>query len=339
MDRESYELYLQRQEDGKKQKNAVENIKDFISNNDDICNRALNYYNDYITNYERYLDKPVRISAEQLKQYIKNTSVLVLTATSIENGVFLHWLYDKSSAPLITLQIDGLYYHVCNTSTISIVHVHTEKTGEEFTRRTLNRVRRVFRPDYIFMLGICFGFTDMRRYPIGSVFASDSIRSYRLNFREEYGSDEVVFQAEEEYYKSPSDNLIQLIQGCWRHRQTRSILPNLPRVHIARTEVGKFLSSNCLMDSRKVKNAVLDQFGTMTKPLGGEMEGAGILKSYLVEEDGFADWMVIKSICDWGEKKNSIVSDPNESERIKKSLQAFAMSNTCGAFENILTVL
>ena len=339
MDRETYELYLQGQEDVKKIKNAVDNIKDFISNNDDICSRALNYYYDYNDNYEKYLDKPVRISAEQLKQYVNYSSVLVLTANPIENGVFLHWLYDKTRAPLITLQINGLYYHVCNTNSISIVHVHTNKTGEEFTRRTLNRVRRVFRPDYIFMLGICYGFTDMRRYPIGSVFASDSIRSYRLNFREKYGSDEVIFQAEEEYNKSPSEDLIQLIQGCLNHKQTRNILPNLPSVHIARTEVGKFLSSNCLMDSRKVKKAVLDQFGTMTKPLGGEMEGAGILKSYLVEEDGFVDWMVIKSICDWGEKKNSIVSDPIESERIKNSLQAFAMTNTCGAFENILTVL
>ena len=73
--------------------------------------------------------------------------------------------------------------------------------------------------------------------------------------------------------------------------------------------------------------------------LGGEMEGAGILKSYIVENEGFDKWIIIKSICDWGEKKNALSDDPVESERIKDSLQAFAMANSCGVFDELLDVL
>lgn len=339
MDEKVFKFLLQRQKDDKESKNAAENIKSFIKKNDSICNMAREYYYDYKENYERFHELQQSDSEEQLQQYLNNTTVLVLTANPIENGVFIHWLYDKSGSPVVTFQINSIYYHICNILNTTIVHVHTYKTGEEPTRQTLNHVRRVFRPDYVFMLGICYGLSDMRRYPIGSVFASESIKSYRLNFREDFDSDDVRFQAEEEYSEKPNRSLIDLVRGCWMHRQTYSILPDLPCIQIARTEVGMFLSSNCLMDSRKVKNAVLQQVGTMTKPLGGEMEAAGILKSYLVEEDGFVNWMIIKSICDWGEKKNSVEKDPKKSEEIKDSLQAFAMSNTCGAFENILAVL
>ena len=105
--------------------------------------------------------------------------------------------------------------------------------------------------------------------------------------------------------------------------------------------MGRFLSSNSLVSSRKVKQAVMKQYASRKpKPLGGEMEGAGLLNSNMVEEDGFSNWLIIKSVCDWGEKKNMLdKDDAQKSDEIKDSLQAFAMSNTCGAFENIENML
>ena len=63
------------------------------------------------------------------------------------------------------------------------------------------------------------------------------------------------------------------------------------------------------------------------------------MKSYYVQEDGFKQWMIVKSICDWGEKKNALSPDKDTNSRIKDSIQAFAMTNTCGAFEEIITIL
>ena len=336
-----YNEFLKLQEE-KKATDAAENIKAFLSDNKPFCDRALVYYNAYKTNVNKYVSRPHRVSADSFKNYLKPTNILVLTANPIEKGVFLHWMSDKMNAPLETLQINYHYYNIGYIDENLIVHANTGKTGEEYTRRALNNVRKIFTPDYMFMLGICYGLADMRKYPIGSVFASDDITAFRINFRDKADSDDITFEAEEESFKnkSPDEDLVEAVKGCWTSMQTKSIFSDSNSIHIVRTEVGKFLSSNSLMDSRKVKAAVLEQCGaSKPKPLGGEMEGAGILKSYFVEEDGFNKWMVIKSICDWGEKKNSIHSNPAESERIKDSLQAFAMSNTCGAFENILFVL
>lgn len=327
---------LQKQKDVVMSNSAANNIKKFLAKNSEICDKARNYYYDYEDNPERFHNMLDVVSDEQLQELLSNITILVLTANPIENGVFIHWLYDKSGTPIATFHVNGVYYHICNILNKTIVHVHQYRTGEEFTRCTLNKIRKVICPKYVFMLGICYGLGDMTLYPIGTVFASNSIKSYRINFREEFNTGDVIFQAEEEYYIQPNKVLIDFVQGCLMHKQTRSILPDLPNIIIARALVGQFLSSNCLMDHRIVKNAILEQVGTITKPLGGEMEGAGIIKSYLVEEEGFVNWMLIKSICDWGEKKNSLEEDPSENKKIKESLQAFAMSNTCGAFENIL---
>ena len=337
---EEYSAGLKREKEKQNSNKALDNIKKFYKDNEEICKEAYDYFQEFENNESEYILQPQFISQEEFKALLHPITILVITINPIENAVFLHWLKDRQKSPLVR-------YMVCRQSCIvsqldnnrTIIHVHPHTTGENETRRVLNRVNKFFTPSYLIMLGICYGF-NMESYSIGSVFLSDSIITFRLNFRDEINSDETRFEAEDEYDKAPDGNLIDAIKDYTVSMVVQSILNKRIISKTKKIEIGRFLSCNSLVSSRKVKQAVMDQYANRKpKPLGGEMEGAGILKSYMVEESNFTNWLILKSICDWGEKKNGLHPDPVINAEMKDSLQAFAMTNTCGAFEIISKVL
>lgn len=337
------EIGLNAEKEKTQNNNAVANILEFYEKNIKICKEAHDYYVEFRDHVAEHLELNPMDSSEDFRDLLHETVIIVLTVTEIEEKVFLHWLRNKKGASLYCCLLDSVLYTVFHIDDVrTIVHINTKLTGENETRIILNKIRKVLLPKYpkyLFMLGICYGL-DMKKFSIGSVFISDSISTFRINFEDDAFSDETIFQAEDEYNLSPQIDLIRRIRQYMACRVVHSIISEESNPTIAKSEMGKLLSSNCLMSSRKVKQAVINQYANKKpKPLGGEMEGAGILKSYLVEEDGFSDWIIIKSICDWGEKKNALHEDKIQNDYIKDSLQAFAMTNTCGAFEQLLPIL
>lgn len=320
--------------------NAIENIIDFYQKNQSICEKANQYYSETDKNINQYVKYMGAVTKDKFINLLHPTKILVITVNPIEKAVFLHWLFDQHSSPVENYLVESMMYtifHLNNAQTI--IHVNPQRTGENETRLTINKTTKIFEPNYLFLLGICYGL-DMKKHSIGSVFVSDSIITFRINFRDARDSDDTIFEAENEYDKSPDSKLIERIQQYLSYRVIYSILSEEAKPTTAKPETGRFLSSNSLVSSRKVKEAVMSQYAnTRPKPLGGEMEGAGILKSNLVEENGFTNWIIIKSICDWGEKKNALDADEKKSELIKDSLQAYAMTNTCGAFHDILGII
>lgn len=335
----NYGMHLQKQKERQAAEEASENITQFYNNWKEICDRAYMYYKEFEENVNDFIDKPIVKSKEDFVRLLSDTIVLVITANPIEEAVFLRWLNHTTGSILESYIIGSTAMVIGRIDEKTIIHIHPKRTGEEYTRVILNEVTKVFKPTYIFMLGICYGL-DMKRYKVGSVFASDSIITFRLNFRDEIGTNRTIYQAEDEYERSPDENLVNRIHFKLRYSDIYSILSDKNHPVIAKTRVGRFLSSNSLMSSKRVKTAIMEQYSVRKpEPLGGEMEGAGILKSYYVQEDGFKKWMIVKSICDWGEKKNALSPDKDTNSRIKDSIQAFAMTNTCGAFEEIITIL
>ena len=335
-----YEDGLKCEKERKNSSNAVDNIRRFYDKNKAMCQKSLKYFSDAEKGINAYVCNRGEISADMFCKMLLSIRVLVITVNPIETAVFLHWLSDQNSGPVDSYLVNTLAYTIYNTKKgQTIIHVNAKRTGENVTRQTINQVTKVFEPSYIIMLGICYGL-DMEKYSIGSVFVSDSIETFRLNFRDEINSDETVFEAEDEYNESPDHDLIQRIQQFLSYSVVYHILSEDSQPTTAKSEVGKLLSCNSLVSSRKVKQAVMKQYSSKRpKALGGEMEGAGLLKSYYVEEKSFSRWLIIKSICDWGEKKNALDNNARRSELIKDSLQAYAMANTCGAFSIILKLL
>ena len=336
-----FELGLQKQEEKKKAKDARDNIIHFYHDHEQICKKAYDYYKELDNQKEQYVDlNRCVISEEDFKDLLCPVIILVLTANPIEEAVFLHWLYDQTAKPIKGYMVNTLCLTIAQTdNNQTIVHANTQKTGEKETRIVLNKICKVIQPTYCFMLGICYGL-DMGKYSIGSVLISDSISSFRLNFRDELDSDETIFEAEDEYDEKPDSDLVRTLRQFFAYISVRSILSDDANPTTAQSAMGKFLSSNSLMSSKRVKQAVMKQYSSRKpKPLGGEMEGAGMLQSYLVEEKGFSNWIIMKSICDWVEKKNALDPVDSRNQLIKDSIQAFAMTNTCGAFSSIMRLL
>ncbi len=330
----------------RKDKNALNNIISFYRKNKAICQRAYNYNEEIEKNIKRFLTSPIHIKKKEVAKLIPDIVILVLTVNPIETNVFLHWLYDKQKTPsplkhytVEDSDFEMTIYHDPENEQKIIIHVSPFKTGENETRKILNRIRKIFKPTYLFMLGICYGL-DFSKHSIGSVFISDTVQTFRINLRDDdSNSDETEFQAEREDTGQPDEKLIRKIRQFISYGQYQSIVSDDTLSWEGTSIMGMFLSCNSLISSHKVKQAIMTQWNSQPKPLGGEMEAGGVLKSYIVEEKHFSKWIIIKSICDWGEKKNLLSQNLNENKKIKDSLQAFAMSNTCGAFDSLLNIL
>lgn len=345
---QEYANGLARNMAGQKTESAIDNILTFYKENEGICTKAYQYYKGYEENKAKYVKEPIRLTQEEFIKHLEGKKILVLTANPIERGVFLRWLAEKggSPTPLETFLVGRYSYNVYKNVTsnttrpkvFSIIHVNPGKTGEDPTRRAINQTCKVFQPDCIISLGICYGFNH-NKFSIGYVFLSENLSVFRVNYRDENGGS-LRLELETEFEKQPSYNLIQSINERIMYIMAQNFLSDANQPIYAQMKSGKFLSIDSLMSSKEIKMALLEQFGQIKPvPLGGEMEGQGILKSDVVQECDYSNWLVVKSICDWGEAKNSLDEDAEKSERIKDSLQAFSMANACSVFDKILVEL
>lgn len=327
-------LMVEKQE--KYSNDATENVLNFYNNNKIICDLAFDYYNNFENNKYLFVKEPRTITMSEFQNNLSEKNILVITVNSIERGIFLRWLSEKKHKPLDTLSIDGLSFNVYYLSDDKmIIHISPNDIGEEYTRRVINKICRLFRPDYICMLGVCYGF-DMNRYSIGTVFVSDSIQPFTINYRDDNCLDNVSYEIQEGLLGRPSEYIINLVNNRITYTMMYNILSVSDNPIVAKAYLGKILSNNSIMSSKIVKEAVMDSYRyRRPKPLGGEMEGYGILKSDIVLDNNFNNWIMIKSVCDWGEGKNLLSENVSINNRIKDSIQAFAMTNTCGVFENV----
>lgn len=321
----------------KKENIASKKFKSFYKENKPYIDECYAYYLEYKLKKENYL-KPVQYDMNKFMRGLgMEKTILVLTANSIEEGILLHGLVDVGKEKLDYYLLNDSVYHVCRLNGHNIVHMHASKTGEELTRKTINAASSIFTPDAIILLGICYG-VDLDNYELGNVLISSGLKNYRLNFRDSDENDETIFEAEEEEFKCPNNHLISIVSHIFSYRQIYSSIQEKNRSKVTvQWKMGTILSSNSLMSSKKVKQAVINAFGTVRpRPIGGEMEGGGLLKTKIVEEQSLDRWLVVKGICDWGEKKNSLDKDPKVSEHMKDAIQAMAMVHTWSVFYEML---
>ena len=204
---------------------TTDNVVAFYKENKEICDAALEYYYGYEENLDQYVSPPQYIlSTDEFLSKIGNEAILVMTANPIERGVLLRCLSEKVGQPLDTYQVNDLTCNICNLNDrITIIHVNPGKTGEEYTRRAINRITNVFIPDFICLAGICYGM-NMNKNTIGDVFISDRVKTFRLNFRDSLDSDEIRFEVEEEYDAKPSGVIVQRIRDNLMYTRYYNIL-------------------------------------------------------------------------------------------------------------------
>ncbi len=329
-----YKSGLESEKEKKLSNAAHENVMKFYEINKKHCDDAYSYYKDYELNKGKYVEKPCNLKLKEFRELVGEKSILVLTANNIEEAIFLISLYDMLKQPIQSYSVKKYVYQVIKVGEYTIIHNHTERTGDEFTRRSINAATRLFQPSYIILLGICYGI-DFKKHDLGDVFISETVHGFRVNFRDSDLEEEeqTFYEAETEFLELPDTDMISLIKSHFNYYQPTNDILGV-RMNII---IGKMLSSNSLMSSKAVKTAVMSYLGqARPKPIGGEMEACGIFKSNYFEELKFKKWLVIKSVCDWGEKKNALSLDIEENDRIKDSIQAYAMTNACVVFKEIL---
>lgn len=338
---EKYEENLQQEKNRKRKNLASENVRDFYSQNREYIQKCYSYYEEYKRCMKNYVNECIDMDIKKLQSECSDRIILVITANPIEEGVLLHGLADAERQALDFYTIDGFPYHICKIYGYTIVHGHATSTGEETTRRVINTITKIITPKVIVLLGICYGI-DLSKYKLGDVLIATKLKNYRFNFRDYDDSDQIILEAEEENLGVSIEPEVKMQRSLISKLNYRNIYSTIYDERQNEREVnwkeGMMLSANCLMSSKTAKEAVLKAFGNVKpKPIGGEMEGGGLLKSRILE-DGFGSWMLIKSICDWGEKKNLIFNNPEENEMVKDSIQAMAMVHSWSVFYDMISM-
>lgn len=332
-----YENGLISQKNSQLANTAQKNALNFYKKNKVYCDSAYSYYRKYNLNKSKYVKAPKVIDRSFFLKNIGENIILILTANEVEESILLYELSETYKKEILSYLVDDSVYQVIKMGKYTLIHNHTLRTGDEFTRRAINAATKLFSPSYILLLGVCYGI-DFNKYDLGTVFISNFVHGYRINFRDQEGSEETIFEADTEFQNKPSERLISRISSFFNFFQPQNELFSLDAEAIPiKIVAGNILSSNSLMSSKKVKDAIMSSlYNKGPKPLGGEMEACGIFKSNYFEENNFDNWLVIKSICDWGEKKNALDSDSLKNKKIKESIQAYAMMSTCVVFKTIL---
>ena len=304
-------------------KTAAENVLEYYNKHKDFCNLAYEYYLQYNESKEEIVNLNTSCSKNIICDAVKGNAILVITANPIELGIFMRnsfILFNK----IETYTYKQYEYHVIDVYKYTIIHVHTNGTGDERARRAINAAYKLFgmKIRIVVLLGICYGI-DLRRQKVGEVIISDSVLGYRINFREKDANPyNISFEPELEFEIVPNRMRTETIKT---RLSVRSFENSLLAVANSKLRIivqsGKVLSSNCLMSSRVVKQALLEAFGTAKpQPMAGEMEGSGIFKSNIFEnEETFDNWIIIKAICDWGESKNLLSTNEEDNEYIKNN--------------------
>ena len=324
------------------QKKCVKKVLAFYNKNREQCESAFKNYNAVKNSPRDYIDSQETFTAEQFAEMTKSKPlVLILTANDIENKILIWNLRKESGNNVKSILIDDnsdcVNINYCSFKEYNVIHHHVGRTGDEATRRAINELTQYFLPTFIILLGICYGL-DMDKQEIGYVNISEQVMGVRINFRDRPKSDEIIFEPEVEFEERPNDFFVSTITKKLNNAEIKEGENGAPINHM----YGRIVSANSLMSCKIVKDSIIGKLKQEVRGrstlIGGEMEACGVFKSNyrLDNRTKFDRWLIIISICDWGESKNSLVENEEENALIKDSLQAYAMMNSCILFAFLL---
>lgn len=157
--------------------------------------------------------------------------------------------------------------------------------GASGSTLTIDSLIRLWDPIGIIMVGIAFG-VNRKKHRVGDVLIADSIIPY-----------ESQRVGEKVSFRNPivpsSYELINRIKNTidWKFKRPDNTIVN--------KHIGNLLSGEKLVDNLDFKNFLLEQY---PQAIGGEMEGSGL---WAVAQKHKKSWIIIKSVCDWGDGKKS----------------------------------
>ena len=256
--------------------------------------------------------KIIETPIEELRHYLEQISILLVTATDIETNEVINNLFPFPNA-IGVIQISSgnqtYYIGVFGIYGVAVVQSGMGAVGSNASLITTLRAIDLFKPKAVIMIGIAFGI-DSEKQHIGDVIVSSHIIPYE-NAR--IGK-ERVFRSE----LPPASSLL-----LNRVKQIRDWNFPVSRDRYAKLYVGPILSGEKLLDNITFRNDLANAF---PNAIGGEMESAGV---YAASNEKKIDWLIIKGICDFAD---------GEKTKNKKEYQAIAIKSVVSFTERVLNI-
>ncbi len=224
--------------------------------------------------------------------------LLLITVNENETKALLEVFEENAGHPAKPNTIgDRVYRDLGNVDGLRVFHALSEmgSVGVGAAQQTAEKAIQSVRPKAVIGVGIAFGSNEAEQ-SIGEILVSKQLLLYEL---QRVGSE--IRPRGDRAHSSPK--LINFFTGfaqtSWKGEQ---VTPGL------------LLSGEKLVDNVDYRSQLLN---LESEAVGGEMEGAGLYASC---QDNKVDWIIIKSICDWGDGKKF----KNKKERQLKAARSAA---------------
>lgn len=238
---------------------------------------------------KRVLAAPLQKARERLADTPSGSEPVIALITVNEHETCA--LYDaflgKSQVPTPHTRKGITYGDMGVHGGIRVIHTICEM-GTSGVGAAQERARAAiveWRPRAVIAVGIAFGM-DKRKQQIGDVLISGQLQDYELGRVNDSGT--LTPRGDK---PSSSDHLKNRFR--YADATLRRTIYGWPKV-----QIGLLLSGQKLVDNLDYRNSLKKQY---SEAIGGEMEGIGL---YVTAVAARVDWIVVKSICDWGYNKN-----------------------------------
>ncbi len=225
---------------------------------------------------------------------MSNADYLLITANPFETRALLDVFEQASGAKAAAVTINQrVYRNLGVVNGARVFHARTEQGsgGVGGAQQSVDKAIRALAPRAVIAVGIAFGVNE-RKQKLGDILLSKQLRPYDL---QRVGPERIVLRGDKPH---ASAWLIDLFEGVAHSTWTG-----------AKIRSGAMLTGESLIDSLDYRSELV---GYEPEAIGGEMEGAGL---YVACHDHKTDWIVIKSICDWGDGTINAVDDPVKDAR------------------------
>lgn len=241
-----------------------------------------------------------------LKDFLKTTKIdiAILVATDIEQNVVLQNLVPYSDEESIQkIYSDNLTYYCGLFGKYSSAVIKTNKMGSTQRGASIQVTTKLIEdlnPKILIMPGIAFG-KDKEKQEIGDILVSTSLAVYepaRVN-------DDLSMT-----YRGPTPEANEVLINRFSEKEFIFNYEGIDKK--VKVSSGMLLSGEKLIDNLDFKKRLLTNF---PDAIGGEMEGAGV---YASSDYKKIPWIIIKSICDWGDgEKNKTFQELAANSSIK----------------------
>ncbi|XP_019857148.1 PREDICTED: uncharacterized protein LOC109585492 isoform X1 [Amphimedon queenslandica] len=228
------------------------------------------------------------LTKEEQQEFIEEVNVILVTATSIEyravmgataptggDGKYIKVITKDGSTNFILGK-----YGRCNVAVIM-----TEQ-GPDNTQKVLTSVLDDVKAEYVIAIGICYGAKESKTEELGDKTKLANIIVAKSIVNTEHQRSEEKRNVLPDTYHC-GEKLLNL----FKHEKVFNFKDKSVKVH-----VGVLASEFTLHRNEEEKQKILKQ---VPQALGGEMEANGINRVAVAKKDKF-QWIVIKSIVDWG---------------------------------------